>query len=35
MKLPDAVLEKVYHRNAERIFAQFKGLPGSSSGGAR
>jgi predicted TIM-barrel fold metal-dependent hydrolase len=35
MKLPDAVLEKVYHRNAERIFAQYKGLPGSSSGGAR
>jgi predicted TIM-barrel fold metal-dependent hydrolase len=35
MKLPDSVLEKVYHRNAERIFAQFKGLPGSSSGGAQ
>ena len=35
MKLPDAVLEKVYHRNAQRIFAQFKGLSGSSSGGAR
>lgn len=28
MKLPDPVLEKVYHRNAERIFAQFKGVPG-------
>ena len=26
MGLPDAVLEKVYHKNAERIFAQFKGL---------
>jgi predicted TIM-barrel fold metal-dependent hydrolase len=25
MALPDEVLEKVYHRNAERIFAQFKG----------
>jgi len=25
MELPDAVLEKVYHKNAERIFAQFKG----------
>jgi predicted TIM-barrel fold metal-dependent hydrolase len=35
MKLPDAVLEKVYHRNAERIFAQFKELPASSSGGAK
>ena len=23
--LPDEVLEKIYHRNAERIFAQFKG----------
>lgn len=35
MNLPDAVLEKVYHRNAERIFAQFKELPASSSGGAK
>ncbi|HTM43052.1 MAG TPA: amidohydrolase family protein [Terriglobales bacterium] len=35
MKLPDAVLEKVYHRNAERIFTQYKGLRSSSSGGAR
>jgi predicted TIM-barrel fold metal-dependent hydrolase len=25
MELPDAVLEKVYHKNAEKIFAQFKG----------
>jgi len=25
MELPDAVLEKVYHLNAERMFAQFKG----------
>jgi predicted TIM-barrel fold metal-dependent hydrolase len=24
MALPDAVLEKIYHRNAERMFAQFK-----------
>jgi len=29
--LPDTILEKVYHRNAERLFAQFKGAP---SGGA-
>ena len=26
MELPDPVLEKVYHKNAERIFAQFKGF---------
>jgi predicted TIM-barrel fold metal-dependent hydrolase len=26
MGLPDGVLEKVYHANAERIFAEFKGL---------
>jgi len=25
--LPDSILEKVYHLNAERIFGQFKGLP--------
>jgi len=25
MKLPDAILEKVYHANAERIFAQYRG----------
>jgi uncharacterized protein len=25
MELPDTVLEKVYHKNAERIFSQFKG----------
>ncbi|MGE5204201.1 MAG: amidohydrolase family protein [Chlamydiota bacterium] len=35
MKLPDSVLQKVYHRNAERIFAQFKGLSRSSFGGAQ
>jgi predicted TIM-barrel fold metal-dependent hydrolase len=26
MGLPDSILEKVYQRNAEKIFAQFKGL---------
>jgi uncharacterized protein len=26
MELPDVVLEKVYHKNAENIFAQFKGI---------
>jgi uncharacterized protein len=26
MGLPDTVLEKVYHKNADRIFAQFKGI---------
>jgi len=25
MELPDGVLEKVYHKNADKIFAQFKG----------
>jgi predicted TIM-barrel fold metal-dependent hydrolase len=25
MELPDSVLERVYHKNAEKIFAQFKG----------
>ena len=34
MELPDPVLEKVYHQNAERIFSQFKGL-GSPSGAGR
>jgi predicted TIM-barrel fold metal-dependent hydrolase len=27
MEFPDAVLEKIYHKNAEKIFSQFKGLP--------
>src|SRR5277367_3098989 len=26
MELPDAVLEKIYHKNAERMFAQFRGV---------
>jgi uncharacterized protein len=26
MELPDEVLEKVYHKNAERIFGQFRGI---------
>ena len=26
MGLPDSILKKVYHQNAEKIFAQFKGL---------
>jgi predicted TIM-barrel fold metal-dependent hydrolase len=26
LELPDSVLEKVYHLNAEKVFAQFKGL---------
>ena len=33
MELPDAVLEKIYHKNAERIFAQFKGLRASEGAG--
>ncbi len=31
--LPDPVLEKVYHQNAERIFSQFKGLTGKEASG--
>ena len=27
MELPDAVLEKIYHKNAERMFHQFHGEP--------
>jgi len=30
MGVPDAVLEKVYHLNAERVFAEFKGIPSVS-----
>lgn len=26
LQLPDSILEKVYHRNADKVFAQFKGL---------
>ena len=26
LALPDSVLEKIYHLNAERMFKQFKGL---------
>jgi predicted TIM-barrel fold metal-dependent hydrolase len=26
LELPDAVLEKIYHKNAERIFGQFRGI---------
>jgi predicted TIM-barrel fold metal-dependent hydrolase len=33
MDLPDEVLEKVYHLNAERIFSQFKGLAAIKGGG--
>jgi uncharacterized protein len=29
MGLPGGVLEKVYHANAERIFAEYKGFEGS------
>ena len=28
LELPDEILEKVYHLNAERIFSQFKGASG-------
>ncbi|HUU14604.1 MAG TPA: amidohydrolase family protein [Terriglobia bacterium] len=33
LELPDEVLEKVYHRNAERILSQFKGLAAKQGGG--
>jgi predicted TIM-barrel fold metal-dependent hydrolase len=33
LDLPDQVLEKVYHLNAERIFKQYKGLDGNKGGG--
>ena len=26
MDLPDSVLEKIYHQNAERMFKQFRGV---------
>jgi predicted TIM-barrel fold metal-dependent hydrolase len=29
LQLPDSVLEKVYHKNAERLFSQFKAQAGS------
>jgi len=29
--LPDSILEKVYHLNAERIFGQFKGVSGATA----
>jgi predicted TIM-barrel fold metal-dependent hydrolase len=31
MELPDAVLEKIYHKNAERMFAQFHGVASAQS----
>ena len=33
MALPDSVLEKIYHRNAERVFSQFKS--GTVAGGVK
>ncbi len=35
MELPPEVLEKVYHLNAERIFAQFKGTSATAMGAHR
>ena len=31
MYLQDSVLEKIYHKNAERLFEQFKGVKGTST----
>jgi uncharacterized protein len=33
MELPDAVLEKIYHLNAERLFREFKGAARTEGGG--
>ncbi len=33
MALPDSVLEKIYHRNAARMFRQFKS--GTATGGVK
>jgi len=33
LELPDEVLEKVYYKNAEKIFGQFKGLAAEKGGG--
>jgi len=33
LALPDPVLEKIYHLNAERLFSQFKGVTGASERG--
>jgi hypothetical protein len=33
LDLPNNVLKKVYHQNAERIFSQFKGLAEKPGGG--
>ncbi|HVI10370.1 MAG TPA: amidohydrolase family protein [Candidatus Binatia bacterium] len=35
MELPDPVLEKIYHLNAERLFSQFKTQASVKPGGAR
>ena len=35
MGLPDSILEKVYHVNAERLFAQFKGADAAKNGMGR
>ena len=32
--LPDQVLQKIYHENAERLFSQFRGLASASHGGS-
>jgi predicted TIM-barrel fold metal-dependent hydrolase len=32
MELPDTILEKVYHLNADKVFKQFKGFPSSGGG---
>ena len=35
MDLPDSVLEKIYHLNAEKLFKQFKGAASAAQGGVQ
>jgi hypothetical protein len=30
LELPDSILEKVYNKNATKLFAQFKGAPANA-----
>jgi uncharacterized protein len=32
LNLPDPVLEKIYHKNAERLFSHFRSLRAASKG---
>jgi hypothetical protein len=30
LELPDSILKKVYNKNANKLFAEFKGAPGNA-----